>query len=89
MFKGKLLNRVFSPYQAASRKWFPPREGVLRVDVDASVLGDNEAACGGVIRHAQGTWIMGFKRKLGAYPIVIAELLAIQEGIAVCSTLTC
>lgn len=84
---GKLINRVFQPFTVGDGKWFPPKHGGLRVDVDASVIGLNEAACGGVIRDARGRWVLGFRMKLGLYPIAIAEMLAIKEGISLCAGL--
>ncbi|XP_028778309.1 uncharacterized protein LOC114734823 [Neltuma alba] len=84
---GKWKHRIFNNQQLESSQWVPPEEGSVRVDVDASVLENGQAACGGVIRDEGGRWIAGFKRGLGVLPSTIAELLAIHTGLEVCRSL--
>lgn len=57
------------------------------LEVDASTLEHQRAACGGWIRSNDEQWLTGFKRKLGVYPCSIAELLAIKSGLEVCQML--
>ncbi|XP_028755169.1 uncharacterized protein LOC114714593 [Neltuma alba] len=61
--------------------------GELRVDVDASAQGNQQATCGGVVRDHRGKWVIGFTRKLGNYLVVAAEILAIKAGMEVCKSL--
>ncbi|XP_028770678.1 uncharacterized protein LOC114728031 [Neltuma alba] len=69
------------------RSWTPPKEGEVRLDVDASIRQYSQATCDGVIRDATGEWIMGFEKALGAYPVSTAEILAIKTGLEVCKGL--
>ena len=41
------------------------------------------AACGGVVRNEAGEWVVGFKKKLGLYPVAIAEVVAIKVELEV------
>ncbi|KAI9073513.1 hypothetical protein K1719_044509 [Acacia pycnantha] len=47
--------------------------GTIRLDVDASVRGLNQAACGGDIRDELGCWIIGFKKALDTYLTLIRD----------------
>ncbi|XP_028788225.1 uncharacterized protein LOC114744196 [Neltuma alba] len=84
--KGRLKPRIFINQQSRSRQWIPPEAGTIRVDVDASVLENGQAACGGMIMDDQGRWITGFKKCLGVLPVVATELVAIHIGLEACKS---
>ncbi|XP_054808757.1 uncharacterized protein LOC129310882 [Prosopis cineraria] len=54
------------------------------MDVDASLIGNNNAACCGLARNSEGEWIRGFTCNLGNIPISITEVKAIQLGMETC-----
>lgn len=74
-------HQIFKVGEKQDRIWNPPPAGAVRVDVDASVLNQQLAACGGLIRNYKGEWIVGFHRDLGACSITEVELLAIKTGL--------
>ncbi|GMP40874.1 hypothetical protein CsSME_00011162 [Camellia sinensis var. sinensis] len=56
------------------------RRGQTEVD-GATAKRSGHAACGGLIWVAQGTWISGFKHKLGISFILVAEWWGIWKGL--------
>ena len=61
-----LNQNIFKLNDEQDKTWIPPPAGAVRVDVDASVLNRQQAACGGVLRNCKGEWIVGFHGDLGA-----------------------
>ncbi|XP_054797668.1 uncharacterized protein LOC129302821 [Prosopis cineraria] len=59
----------------------------MRVDVDASLNHQNNAACGWLPRNSEGQWLQGFVWNLGNLPIAIAEVHAINCGLQLYSSL--
>ncbi|XP_028771626.1 uncharacterized protein LOC114728836 [Neltuma alba] len=84
---GKFHHQLFNTDHQRADHWIPPTPGCTRLDVDASIISYNKAACGGIIRDERGKWIMGFQKNLGFYPTTIAEILAIKTGLEVCQHL--
>jgi len=65
-------------------RWDPPAEGWLVLNTDGVVKSNpGSAGAGGVIRGAQGEWIVGFSEYLGNCSAVKAELRGILRGLRV------
>ena len=58
-----------------------PPVDAIRIDVDGSVRHHFQAACGGVIRNSEGSWLIGFCKSLGLHSVIEAELYAILLGL--------
>ena len=64
--------------------WSKPSEGVMKLNVDGSSLGNpGRAGFGGLLRGEDGVWVIGFTRFLGLLDNLHAELMAIYEGLRV------
>ncbi|KAK4266635.1 hypothetical protein QN277_027525 [Acacia crassicarpa] len=61
--------------------WTPPPPHSVQIDVDGAVRHQHQAACGGVIRNAQGEWLMEFCKSLGQHSVIEAEIQAIMLGL--------
>ncbi|XP_028794365.1 uncharacterized protein LOC114749985 [Neltuma alba] len=85
----KLHHQVFNISVVQERRWTPPPQDAIWVDVDRSVKQQNSAACGGLVRNSEGDWLMGFKKCLGCSLIIEAELVAIRTGLEVGKQLGC
>jgi hypothetical protein len=65
--------------------WKPPPEGLIKLNVDGSFLEDGfRLGAGGVLRGHEGNWIAGFTHFGNGGDALLAELRAIQLGIATC-----
>lgn len=63
-------------------KWRRPPAGVLKLNVDGSCnLTSNHLATGGLLRNSQGEWQSGFSTKEEDGDSLLAELLAIRNGL--------
>ncbi|XP_054801443.1 uncharacterized protein LOC129305437 [Prosopis cineraria] len=58
-------------------RWISPKPSWIRLDIDGSVLPNEDASCGGLIRDDLGNWIKGFTKSLCYHPTTTAELLAL------------
>ncbi|WMV33834.1 hypothetical protein MTR67_027219, partial [Solanum verrucosum] len=59
-----------------------PLEGILKLNIDGSYEPKtNSGGTGGVIRHHQGCWIMGFACKVRAQNVLHAQLVALLHGL--------
>ncbi|KAF7843890.1 putative ribonuclease H protein [Senna tora] len=64
-------------------RWIPPDEGLVKVNVDGAVsrVGEQSAACGGIICDDSGCYIVGFTRRLGSCSSNQAELWSVYMGL--------
>ncbi|KAL3613865.1 hypothetical protein CASFOL_041939 [Castilleja foliolosa] len=67
-------------------KWEHPKEGEIKVSVDAS-LKNGRAHGGGIIRGKKGIFLAAFSCSLNAGGVVEAETEAICKGVALCKAL--
>ncbi|KAE8711340.1 hypothetical protein F3Y22_tig00110295pilonHSYRG00009 [Hibiscus syriacus] len=64
-----------------SKSWCPPPQGWYKLNTDGAQRPDSElATCGGLIRDAQGEWIVGFAKPIRACSVLDAELWGVFEG---------
>ncbi|XP_057791266.1 uncharacterized protein LOC131008400 [Salvia miltiorrhiza] len=81
-FRGEALLGV----ELGKNKWFPPRPGIFRVDVDA--MFDEEKGCFGVgiiVRDHEGRVCNAVSKKTKASSsVMMAEIMAIVHGILAC-----
>ena len=59
---------------------------LLKLNFDGSVLHNNQASAGFVIRDSQGTPILASAKDIGHSSVVVAEAMALREGLrqAIC-----
>ncbi|GKV21679.1 hypothetical protein SLEP1_g31635 [Rubroshorea leprosula] len=68
-------------------KWSKPLSPFIKLNTDGSVLGNpGGAASGGLFRDHNGSWILGFARKIGITSSLAAELWALRDGLALAVT---
>ncbi|GLT63048.1 hypothetical protein SLA2020_356420 [Shorea laevis] len=68
-------------------KWSKPLSPFIKLNTDGSVLGNpGGAASGGLFRDHNGSWIIGFARKIGITNSLAAELWALRDGLALAVT---
>ncbi|XP_021746403.1 uncharacterized protein LOC110712249 [Chenopodium quinoa] len=63
--------------------WAPPHKGYFKLNTDGSWIGINNAGGGGVQRCDKGLWQFGYAANYSAITPVVAELLAIKEGLLI------
>ncbi|CAL0315263.1 unnamed protein product [Lupinus luteus] len=74
-------------YEAPSLqvRWTKPEWGWVKLNVDGSrdhIGYPPSSGCGGVIRDASGTWLLGFAQKLDpCYEVHMTEIVAILKGV--------
>ena len=65
-------------------KWLPPGEGQLKVNVDGALSHvTHEAACGGLFRDHNGSFLRGFTCKLMEGDVLSTELWGIVHGLKI------
>ncbi|GMI73152.1 hypothetical protein like AT3G09510 [Hibiscus trionum] len=68
-------------------RWLPPPVGFVKINTDGAVLASgSRGGIGGIAHSHSGEKILEFSKSVGAGPPVLAELLAIREGIALASS---
>ncbi|KAH1064077.1 hypothetical protein J1N35_029064 [Gossypium stocksii] len=66
----------------STSNWSPPKGGRVKGNSDGSVVIETgSATVGGVIRNAQGEWLLGFSQKIGNMIVCQAEAGALLQGI--------
>ena len=76
------VDRVTRPIQ-----WSKLVAGWMKLNTDGSSLGNpGLAGGGGLIRNEEGTWVVGFARKIGITSSFLAELWALRDGLNLCIT---
>ncbi|XP_028792050.1 uncharacterized protein LOC114747876 [Neltuma alba] len=78
---GRYKHKIYQVPEREECKWKRPTKGCIHMDVDGSVNRRRNAACGGLIKNAQGKWVSGFQQNLGYLSSTIAELQAIRIGL--------
>lgn len=64
--------------------WSFPEDGWVKFNVDGACKGLGKAAgCGGVLRDASGSWILGFSKSIGNCNSFEAELWGLLTGLEV------
>ena len=68
-----------------SIRWEKLNEEWLTLNTDSSATGsDGLAEGGGLIRDGNGTWLIGFARKIRTATSFLAELWALRDGLRLC-----
>ena len=68
--------------------WSKPNLGWYKLNTDASVLTSlSRAGKDGLLRDLNGSWIQGFSRLIGSSSILLVELWALRDGIAMVKSL--
>ncbi|XP_056682962.1 uncharacterized protein [Spinacia oleracea] len=80
--KGKELGANQVPGMS-KKTWFPPKEGVMKLNVDGAWKSDVVAGGGGVFRRSTGSWFVGFSSKFTVRSPLAAELYALREGLII------
>ncbi|KAL6203208.1 hypothetical protein ACLB2K_026911 [Fragaria x ananassa] len=63
-------------------KWKPPPPpNVNKLNFDGSVRNNSQAAAGFVVRNSLGNHILAASKKLGFTNVLVAEALALREGL--------
>lgn len=71
-----------------SAHWLCPQAGWIKINVDAGMVGTRETGIGVVARDESGSVLAAVSmRKNGRWPTLTAELLAMEEGLAVAEKL--
>ena len=71
-------------------RWTKPDSGWFKLNTDGSSLNNlGIARGGGLIRDDNGSWIVGFARKVGVTTCFLAELWALQDGLSLCVSRKC
>lgn len=65
--------------------WVKPPDSVVKVNVDGSCTQSHSISTGGLLRDAEGNWILGFTSNMGHGDSLLAELWAIWHGAYVAS----
>lgn len=60
----------------------PPPTGYIKLNFDGAERNLENAGGGGVSRHPDGSWFLGYSVKFFASSLVAAELMALKEGLA-------
>ncbi|CAL9017353.1 unnamed protein product [Prunus brigantina] len=80
--KASTNNQVGGDKIQVSLAWTPPEIGVLKLNVDGSLMRNSGSiGAGGVIRDHLGNWIGGFAVNLGKGQILEAELWGLFFGL--------
>ena len=61
--------------------WMTPTDTWLKINSDGSVRNHNIAACGGILRDADGNHVRSFATNIGFCPVVVAELRDAYRGL--------
>ncbi|KAK4731897.1 hypothetical protein R3W88_024885 [Solanum pinnatisectum] len=65
IFSSNSLSHPSKPCLTVHIKWYPPTEGFLKLNIDGSYnRATNIGGIGGVVRDANGRWVMGFYKKI-------------------------
>lgn len=69
---------------SGTAKWERPPPNWVKLNTDASILGNNSrAAIGGVVNDSEGRWMWGFSSKIGSMDVDSAELCAVRMGLQI------
>lgn len=62
--------------------WMKPPQNWVKLNTDASFIGNQDAAIGGAARNSEGTWLWQFNGRIGSTDVYSAELQALRKGLA-------
>ncbi|XP_039024650.1 uncharacterized protein LOC120157646 [Hibiscus syriacus] len=80
LLNARLAQGIFNNRQ--DERWQPPASGWFKLNSDgARHTSTGITSCGGVIRDANGEWIMGYAKPIGTCSVLDAELWGIFEGL--------
>ena len=65
---------------AIDKVWYPPPLGYIKLNFDGAWRNVANAGGGGVFRHPDGSWFLGYAAKFFASSPVATELMALKEG---------
>ncbi|KAL4318563.1 hypothetical protein GQ457_18G005180 [Hibiscus cannabinus] len=74
-------NPTTSSATASSCKWQPASTSWITLNTDGVVSSSGHGAVGGLLRNADGSWVMGFSRAIWMTNSLHAELWAIHDGL--------
>ncbi|XP_056695819.1 uncharacterized protein [Spinacia oleracea] len=80
--QGKELGAYHVP-GLTKKTWFPPKDGVMKLNVDGAWKSNAVAGGGGVFRRSTGSWFVGFSSKFTVSSPLTAELYALREGLII------
>lgn len=70
----KVMENISSYDEETPIRWIRPRHGEAALNCDVSVTNlGAKAACGGVLRDENGSFILGYAANLGSCSIMAAE----------------
>lgn len=62
--------------------WLPPTLPFVELNTDGSCSGSSATAgAGGLIRDYNGSWLVGFSRRIGCTNAICAKLWALRDGL--------
>ena len=84
-----LANACFRAFMESNKhrierwvRWKPPPDSYIKLNSDGSSFGNpSTAGFGGLLRNADGDWIVGFSGYCGVVDNLCAELLALRRGL--------
>lgn len=67
--------------------WYPPISPYIKLNTDGSALPNpGVGGLGGVFRNSEGQWLLGYCKHIPYATSLVAELLAIKEGLKIAIT---
>ena len=84
MFKLYVEENFRSPSSVENNtriKWFPPNTNFTKLNFDGSVLTDNKASSGFILRNSEGSPILASAKNVGVSNVLQAEAFALRAGL--------
>lgn len=63
--------------------WIPPKEGVMKMNIDGAWESGSVAGGRGVFRRHTGSWFVGFSTKFNVHSPLAFELYTLREGLKI------
>ena len=68
--------------------WERPEQGWKKLNTNGSCIGLHSlVGCGGLVRNANGQWVVGFNKRIEVTSSFAAELWGLREGLKLCCNL--
>ncbi|KAL0003965.1 hypothetical protein SO802_011526 [Lithocarpus litseifolius] len=93
VYQAEYLHCVATPRMQTRRvirciRWERPEQGWKKLNTDGSCIGLHSlAGCGGLVRNANGQWVVGFSKRIGVTSSFAIELWGLREGLKLCCNL--